>query len=103
MGSGWVPISTSKNCIRKSKVICFDFSSGFDVGSYVTWLPYTELPDQPVLTKPEDWGTEQSKDMLSTESDCDVVAVRGPFPREQLTVSRVLSSYWICQDSTYMY
>merc|ERR1712141_35405 len=88
MGSGWVPISTSKNSIRKSKVICFDFSSGFDVGSYVTWLPYTDLPDQPVLTKPEDWGTEQSKGMLSTESVCDVVAVRGLSQKEQLMVSQ---------------
>merc|ERR1712126_763320 len=131
--SRWVRTNTYKNCTRKNKAICCVSCSVSDAGNFVILLQSIVLRDPPVPTKRDDWATEQNKVTSSTEYDCDVVVVRSPSQRVQLTVNqnvrvstkssfqrgtrskaeeragrlagalRVLNSYWICQDSTYLY
>merc|ERR1711962_1476801 len=84
----WVRTNTSKNSTRRSRVICFVSCSVFDVGNSAILLPFIVPHDPLVLTKQEDWGTEQNKGMSSTEFDYDVVDVRSQSLREPLTVNQ---------------
>merc|ERR1712013_905834 len=105
----WVHTSIYKNFTRRSRAIFSAFCSVSDAGNSVTSLPSTVPPDPHVPIKQDDSGTVPSKGTSSTVFVCDVVAVRSPYLRVlhmvnlSVKVSTKLSSYWICQDSTYLY
>merc|ERR1711973_253975 len=84
----WVRTNTSKNSTRRNKAISFASSSASGVGSCVISLPSIVLRDPLVLTKHEDWVTEQNKDTSSPVFAFDVVGARSLSPRVQLTVNQ---------------